>query len=101
MREMLAMSPLSPVRECAMSRSFNAISAFHNLDSGFHEVFRQQGRADADDVAGGLRYSSAAGWAVEVQRLHLVSDTSGLTKAVGSANNSNPYLAGLRRISGQ
>src|SRR6476620_316644 len=99
MREMLEMSPLSPVRECAMSRSLNAISALHHLDRGFHEVFRQQGRADADDVTGGLRYSSPAGWAVEIQRLHLVSDTSGLTKAVGSADNSNPHLAGLRRIS--
>src|SRR6478736_10213605 len=99
MREMLEMSPLSPVRECAMSRSFNAISALHDLDSGFHEVFRQQGRADADDVAGGLRNSSAAGWAVEVQRLHLVSDTSGLTKAVGSADDSNSHLAGLRHVS--
>src|SRR6478735_466181 len=99
MREMLEMSPLSPVRECAISRSFNAISALDNLDIGFHEVFRQQGRADADDFAGGLRYSSAAGWTVEVQRLDLVSDTSGLTKAVGSADNSNSHLAGLRRIS--
>src|SRR6476660_4579567 len=99
MREMLEMSPLSPVRECAMSRSLNAISALHNLNSGFHEVFRQKSRADSDDVASGLRYSTTAGWAVEVQRLHLVSDPSGLTKAVGSADNSNPYLAGLRRIS--
>src|SRR5215213_9508863 len=59
MTEMLEVSPLSPVREWAIARSRCGISALHHVDGGPDEVFGQQGRANAQDLARGLRHPAA------------------------------------------
>src|SRR3954468_15294043 len=97
MKDMLEVSPLSPVREWAMARSGCGISALHDMDGGGHQVLGQQRRADADDLACRLRHPAAARRAVEVERLYLVADARCLHQAVGPADHADPYLARLRR----
>src|SRR5690349_15178585 len=101
MTEMFEVSPLSPVREWAIARSRCGISALHDMDGGPHQMLRQQGRADADDLSRRFGYSAAARWAVEVERFYLVGDTSCLAEAVGAAHDPDPHLARLRRAGRQ
>src|SRR5947208_13052236 len=77
--EIWDVSPLSPVRVWASSRS--CISGHLVADVGARLFLREQRRNDGHDLARGLRRTSASRRAVGVQRLDLVADAHGLFHA--------------------
>src|SRR5215471_2360654 len=90
MTEMLDVSPLSPVREWAISRTFIR-HASKNCTVGFTSARGKRTEATAT-TSRRLPRPSTTGWPVGVKGLDLVSDTHGLRHAVGAADYSDANL---------
>src|SRR5450830_1315461 len=93
MTEMLDMSPLSPARECAMSRS--SISVLLEMDSRRDQFARQQRRQYGDDFARRFGGAAAAGRAAGVERFDFVADAYGFAPAGGSACDADAHFVGF------
>src|SRR5437667_11203618 len=72
MSEMLSTAPLSPLRECAMARSFMS----HRLaaNRAADELTRHERRNDGQHLARRFRRASAGGRTVRVQRFDFIAD---------------------------
>src|SRR4051812_16448091 len=106
MTAMLEVSPLSPVRAWARSRSLG-ISDLDEMDRRPRELARNQHGLDGDDLARGPGRAAAAGGAVGVERLHLVGEPGRLGERGRAADHAYPHLvrirmsaAGLRAMQG-
>src|SRR5690242_4439089 len=93
MTEMFEVSPLSPVREWASSRSF--ISDLQVLDRGRDARARDEARGHRDDLARRLPGAPAARGAVRVERLDLVPDAYRLLHAGRAPRHAHPHLVRL------
>src|SRR5271154_2420155 len=88
---MLEVSPLSPLRECAISHSRMGLSPPRSSRL-FGRRFRGSTPTPGDDLTRRPPGPSARCGAVGVKRLDLFADPPRLLEAVGAADNSNPHL---------
>src|SRR5690348_2602719 len=99
MTEMFEILPLSPVREWAISRSFIA-SRLDKSHMRLCQSARQQHGSDRDHIARGFPGTAAAGRAVGVERLDLITDANGLAQVFSAAGDAHAHLVGLVAMCG-
>src|SRR5690348_8262024 len=96
MTDTLSVSPLSPVRPCANSRSF--ISGFEYLDRWRNCLARQQHRLNGNDLSHGLRDAASGGRAIGIERFDLVADPRSFIERITARHDAHAHFVWLHLV---